>query len=210
MNRHVFIETPDVENGLELTLEQERMCKVVYKKDTTNSDDGYFFHSLWNPEQDYDDEYIIVPLRSTNAQAVPWGAGKEFANVIGSTYDPKQVPEYINEHWINLYKRIVRIAHTVCATDGYFYNSSDEEPLDSVDYPCSGVIVGGHVVQGQTARAGMPGSNDDVFIVPICNNHNTKNYPKSTPKNPVDTGAGFFMKLKEDVEVLQLSGYMQG
>ena len=193
MNRHVFIETPDVENGLELTLEQEHMCKVVYKKDTTNSDDGYFFHSLWNPEQDYDDEHIIVPLRSTDARVVTWEAGTEFANVIDSTYDPKRVNGYENKYWKELYGLMTGECNTQCATDRVFYDSVTREPKTGKS--CKKPIVGGHVIRGQNACKIAAGSNE-VFILPICQSHNSSK--------------GIFMRLSRPRQVVCLQGYMQG
>lgn len=72
---------------LELTEEQEKYCRVVYKLD--DKGDAYF-SELWNPDSAYSDEYVIVPVTligitpttlDPNIFFVPI---KSFANVIGS------------------------------------------------------------------------------------------------------------------------------
>ncbi len=59
---NIFLSTlPSTEEGakLELTEEIEQNCKVVYK---LTDDGGAEFFDLWNPETDYSDEYVIVPV----------------------------------------------------------------------------------------------------------------------------------------------------
>jgi hypothetical protein len=70
------------EEGAELVLskEQEEYCRVVYKLDEEKNG---IFYGLWNPDEDYSDEYVILPLRSVFKETRPLSKGTHFANIIG-------------------------------------------------------------------------------------------------------------------------------
>ena len=73
---------------LQLTKEQEAIYRLVYR--INEEKQRLEFHELWNPEEKYDNEFVIVPLTSTYAGCVFMSAGTEVRNVIGSTPDPKR------------------------------------------------------------------------------------------------------------------------
>jgi len=98
---------------------------------------------------------------STYVGTVTWKANTTFANVIGSTDDPK-VPGYTS--WIELwaYKCNKGNDTDTCSSLNYF----SQEP----NRKCAGTIIGGHVIPGTTAKKMNKG--DTVYIYPICHDHN--------------------------------------
>lgn len=90
---------PHTEFGatLKLNEEQKEMCRVVYKL-SEKYPDRYVFYGLWEPERDYPDEYVILPIQSTACTKVSRSQGHDFANLIKSTKDPK----INNQSWIGL------------------------------------------------------------------------------------------------------------
>ena len=102
----------------------------------------------------------IGDVRSTFKGKHTFASTDDFANVIGSSSDPK----VDGLAWINLWKRTYPgVAITQCS---------------SYDFPtgfgCTTNFVGGHVILGQTAQVVAAGSND-VYIIPICQKHNKNN-----------------------------------
>lgn len=194
---------PHTEFGASLNLneEQEKMCKVVYKL-SEKYPDRYIFHELWNPEKDYSDEYVILPVRSIDAQKISRPAGYEFSNIVDSKNDPK-VGE---KSWLELLRNN-GIACDCCKTDGNFYNPNDGtafktkkngEPLN-----CSNNIVGGHVYPGRYNVKFDKKDHETVELVPICSHHNTYSLGDGN-----GTGKGFFMKLGQSMNILQLINYL--
>lgn len=106
-------------------------------------------------------EEIQHLVRSTYVGTVAWARNKNFANVIGSTDDPK-VRGYPT--WIGLWRDKCNDEEppTYCTSRNYF----SEEP----GRQCSGGFVGGHVIPGTEASSMEEG--DPVYIFPICGDHN--------------------------------------
>ncbi len=48
---------------LDLTDGQKEVLKIVYGPSENNPDD-YVFHEFWNPEKEYADECVAIPLES--------------------------------------------------------------------------------------------------------------------------------------------------
>jgi hypothetical protein len=98
---------------------------------------------------------------STYVGTVTWKANTTFANVIGSTDDPK-VSGYSS--WIELwaYKCNSGNDTDTCSSLNYYSNDPSRK--------CKGVILGGHVIPGTTAKKMNKG--DTVYIYPICTDHN--------------------------------------
>ncbi|MGN0684449.1 MAG: hypothetical protein ACI4JY_12300 [Oscillospiraceae bacterium] len=177
--------------ALELTEEQEKYCRVVYKLD---DEDGASFAGFWNPEEEYSDEYVILPLRSTGATPYPVSAGTQFANVIGSTNDPR----IGGNTWIKLWEDVANGGNdaSCCCTDGKFYN------LGVSGCSPKGTLKGGHVILNATVASKIdPGG--DVYILPICSRHNSY-------RGPQGPGTGYYMKLDKDTTALILKGYFTG
>jgi hypothetical protein len=101
---------------------------------------------------------------STYGGTVTWVLNKSFANVIGSTHDPKP---YGYSSWIALWADKCNGGYypTLCTS----YNYSDGHS----GFSCSSDFVGGHVIPGTTASYMPDGST--VYIFPICKPHNNNN-----------------------------------
>lgn len=103
-------------------------------------------------------EHTGLTLESVWGGTVQFPMGTNFANVIGSTYDPR-VPGYSS--WINLW--ITQFGDpNGCTSRGFPENLT-----------CDGPMVGGHCILGTIAQS-VPSGSNDVFIVPICARHNRK------------------------------------
>ena len=212
---------------LELTAEMEENCKVVYKLD---DEGGAAFAGFWNPEAEYTEEYAILPVRSTFGGTERLDAGKEFANVFGSSEDTvKGIPEGAGS-WIKLYENHIcptkKLNRENCCTDTFIYNKKtgvkyeNNVILDGDDtgkpFVCGcnskhniplyhNGIVGGHITIGRENRSNeaIKLKNIDVYILPICRNHNVcRINPSGSP------GIGYYMKLKEDTLAVTLTGYL--
>jgi len=116
------------------------------------------------PDRVADVARMQFKVNSTYVGTVTWAANADFANVIGSTYDPK-VPGYT---WIGLWSDKCNggSAPTTCASQNFFGG-------DTSGKTCNTTYIGGHVITGQTAMS-MP-SGSTVYIYPICTTHNANN-----------------------------------
>lgn len=200
--------------SLELTEEQEKNCRVVYKLD---DEGGAYFSGLWDPDVEYSDEYVIVPLRSTGGKVNTIRWKTNFANVIGSKDDPKPPGQ---TSWISYWKSLTGESGSSCSTDGKFYymNGAYEMSYANIFYPeeiagqhvdettvtakCSETIVGGHTIINTKAATPVP-PGGKVYIIPICDKHNLCH---TTIFN--NWGTGFYMKLKNHTKAIELQGYL--
>lgn len=193
---------------LVLTEEQEKYCRVVYKLDDKG---GAYFSGPWDPDEEYSDEYIIVPLRSTQARlGQALGSGTIFANAIGSNNDPRPKEYRKNEPWIQIWEKVTNYSGArFCCTNGKFYDSGTASETEiSVKYggsvsDCTSIqsrIVGGHVILGKAAD--RPSQGASVYLLPICNCHNIASSPGRS------SGCGFYMKLSAQTVPVILDGYM--
>jgi hypothetical protein len=190
----------------------EANCKVVYKLDDKG---GAVFAELWNPEAEYTDEYVVMPLKSSYDSNEDFEEDMNFANVEGSTNDPK--PFSSSETWISFYKLKTGLKSSdsvkCCAINNEIYNPGNDAKINGevricnykYDYfSCGGSICGGHVLVGTKISAEVP-IGDFVYLLPICNNHNICSLRSDGKK----WGAGYYMKLKEDTTALKLKNYLQ-
>lgn len=212
--------------NLALTEEQEKYCRVVYKLD---DEGGARFADLWDPDVTYSDEFVIVPLQSTDATTVSINKGTNIANVIGSNGDdyPEKYKDYTHpekNNWLHLWIMLTKYKGFVssCMTDGRFYtrggikldkitlpvynNTTKKwEYHDNIDAACSGSMVGGHIIANATEAATVgPGHEQPVYIIPICSKHNI-----AITERGNSFGTGFYMKLGNTVTALQLIGYLR-
>jgi hypothetical protein len=178
-----------------LTPEQEHNCKVVYKK-SDDDEHGYYFAGLWSPEHEYDENHIIVPLRSVYKDTDDWKAGQEFANIIGSSNDPDPY-----DSWIQLF-RDHSIPCDKCMTDGKYWDPQNPNSTVHIVKDCNETI-GGHVTPGRFCAKSDDIKGSDVNLVPICKRHNSSSY------NRKGNGGGFFMKLGQNTKVIILANYFQ-
>lgn len=199
MNRHITLPSTKEGEQLKLTPEQEKLCKVVYRKHK-EEDNSYVFHEIWNPDVDYSNDYIILPVRSTFGGTTPYTPTQPFANIIGSTKDPH--PPGSGSSWLDLF-RANKIPCDQCVTDGYFYDQKDLKGKTYYkDYSCGGGMVGGHVVADFYNDSPKIGST--VYLIPICHNHNSCSTDYSG--NP---GSGFYMLPKSIGTAIILTNYFQ-
>jgi hypothetical protein len=105
--------------------------------------------------RDYGPNDVVRTIDSVFGGVVTFPPAAAFANVIGSTNDPK----INNQTWLNLWYNSVGVYPQICTA--YQFNG----------FACTGYLVGGHVVTGQVAQRVAYGSNS-VYIFPICGKHN--------------------------------------
>jgi hypothetical protein len=108
-------------------------------------------------------------VTSTYVGTVTWVANATFANVIGSTDDPKNAGATT---WIGLWRDKCNGGLDTTKCSSYNFFSVDKTKA------CSTTFVGGHVIPGTTAKTMAVGST--VYIFPICDIHNASdsNYMK--------------------------------
>lgn len=145
--------TPDLTVQLrtpfpELPMEHYLNLCVVYRR-------GRFLE-LFDQSREYEDGDEVHPFESVYGGTATFPVGAPFANVIGSTHDPKIKP-YTS--WVALWEAKVGVMPTKC------------ESFDYDGFKCGNDVLGGHVVKGVLAER-VPAGSDDVFIFPICSKHN--------------------------------------
>lgn len=115
------------------------------------------FAGFYNPEEHYGNEFVKRSIYSVWGGEVTFNKNENFANVIGSTNDPK----IASKTWLRLW------------SDQYG-NPTNCTSLNYSPVTCNTNLVGGHVILGKTAKAEPKGSNS-VYIMPICSAHNNNN-----------------------------------
>ncbi|MDQ3287356.1 MAG: MACPF domain-containing protein [Pseudomonadota bacterium] len=117
------------------------------------------FLEFYDPAKTYGDGFNIVELGSYFKGKVTFAVNQDFANVIGSTDDPKHGVA----SWIALWRK----------------SFGKEKQCASLNFPssvtCKGTLVGGHVVLGTATASPTPGDSNSVYIIPICKPHNGNN-----------------------------------
>lgn len=118
------------------------------------------FLELYEPGRLYGPQDRIVHINSVYKGTVKLGMHRKFANVIGSTRDPKVK----SKTWISLWTLYsLQPAPTRCTS--FQYNN----------FPCNTKLVGGHIIMGKTAKIISAGSSK-VRIIPICIRHNNNDH----------------------------------
>jgi hypothetical protein len=139
-----------------------------------------------NAPLDVPSEIKLLQLRVNSVYGgnVTWASNAQFANVIGSTTDPRP-SKYAS--WIDMWATEANSGSrpTQCTSLDFFSNDPSKK--------CSTDFVGGHVVTGQTPTSPTKGST--VYLYPICKIHNGNN--------------SCYMEVKENPTGVQLNNYMQ-
>ncbi len=144
-NLNVIVRTPMPELASEL----HEDLKIVHYK-------GRMLE-LFNSEKEYDSDHEVLHYRSTHYGTGKLAPGQKFANVLGSTADPR-----INSiSWLMLWRNEFGPVEN-CTSHNYD------------GFNCTTRLVGGHCILGSTSKAVEHGSNY-VFIAPICIQHNNNN-----------------------------------
>lgn len=185
MLKHISI--PYTQNGAALTLtaEQEENCRVLYKH---IKDDLYEFAGFYDPEkkdQEYPDGMLELPVRSVLNRVEMVRKGESVWNVVNSTGDPWYQNERPN--WIEIWENELEANNHPHIKKCYV--------KDSAGITCNTRICGGHMVLTSNTSPTV-GSDDTVYIIPICNAHNNWHN-----KNQ--------MTVSEDVWALVLNKYHQ-
>lgn len=159
----LHIEPPCTCEGekLKLTSEQEKNCKVLYRKIDGNL---YEFEGLYNPDiadEEYPDGLIALPLRSVDGGAHTFNVGDSVWNVKNSTGDFWEGE--VCHNWLAVWKE-----HFTTENSQKCYVAGSVRP-NGKSY-CNGSYVGGHMIATET----QPKKGDDgkVYIIPICSAHN--------------------------------------
>lgn len=201
-----FINLPPTKASAMLNLSDEiaDMHRIVYE--TTDDGEGYVFSGIYDPEIEYRDNSIIVPLNSVFLKTDNWLQGTEFANVLGSSND-KGHYHGKSKSWKEIYQALK--LPWMPYEDGKFYDSVYDYELTDPEFTCSigpNDPYGGHVVKGTTPKRLPAGINVEVYIVPICHSHNSKcvNHSSATPGQ----GNGFYMKMKNSQKVVLMTSYL--
>ncbi|MDR0461593.1 MAG: hypothetical protein LBH62_09280 [Nitrososphaerota archaeon] len=182
---------------LNLTSEQEEKCKAVYKKDDKG---GAYFAGLYNPEVEYSDEYVIVPLKSIykGITAITYATNTCFANIEGSSYDRNKS----GGTWLSVVLSYLPSVRYDCyATQDLVYDPVTNMPITAFRGCSPNDYVGGHILLG-TNQSGAVAPGNDVHLLPICRNHNIAHFAG----HPV--GGGFYMKLKYATKAVIFEGYL--
>lgn len=179
--------------------------QAVYKE--TSDGEGYLFEGDYNPEIDYGDERIILPVNSLFEDYELWTSGTVFANVLGSWGDP--IPQGAAS-WKKLYELHGITWQPYEEPDGFYDCFNIHQNHGGHDsYFCNhNSTIGGHVIPGAIPRHLNEGDNN-LYIVPICSTHNTRNVPHDRPNQTAGNGNGFCMKIKlgGPFQVIRLKSY---
>lgn len=129
------------------------------------------FYEFYDESKSYGPDYTIGTFDSIYGGLTHLTGLEAFANVIGSTCDPK-VPNYSS--WISLW--IGKVGPTSVCTS---YNTAGIPGSQVGAFTCtpakpgkSEPLFGGHVILGENSET-TPKSVNYVLILPICPNHNS-------------------------------------
>lgn len=208
-----FLSLPNTEeeNALNLTRDSNEEIWVVYKPSERNCD-FYEYHRLWDSETEYPDDYVAVPIGSVYGGQEFFSSGTKFANVEGSTNDPK--PDNLSS-WRKVMKMYNLSNYTTCCAElNTIYRSSDKSTVEGFRCTNGGVeyydriniensiwIHGAHVLMN-TESSSTVVRGGSVYLLPLCKEHNT--YDRITGTY----GTGYFMKLKHRQEVMKLNNFI--
>lgn len=154
---------------LELTDEQKKNCKVLYRHIKNGLHE---FAGMYNPDipdEKYPDGIIALPLTSVYNSMQLLSEGQIIYNVKGSTRDPWYNKEYpLHKAWTEIWQKKI-------TKEGY--DDKLECYVQESEAECKGTIIGGHIVLKESEikpeEAYPVGDiNGVVYIVPICSSHN--------------------------------------
>lgn len=123
---------------------------------------GDQFVEYYDPAKSYGSEYRYVGVESIYAGTVMWAVNGNFANVLGSTGDPKHgVASWVTLWALHCNGGVLPIN---CTSNGF-----------PVGFACNAPLYGGHIIAA-AAAAPMPAGSNNVYLLPICNSHNNVNF----------------------------------
>jgi hypothetical protein len=131
----------------EVSVDDYRQLLTVYRNGA--------FLGFYEPGREYGPDDTVRTIESVYGGLATFPQNAPFANVIGSTNDPK----VDGQTWKNLWYNKVGVYPQICTS------------FQFEGFPCTDRILGGHVVKGKVAQVVQTGS-DSVYIFPICQRHN--------------------------------------
>lgn len=178
--------------------------RMVYKYN--EEVDGYVFKTIWNSEDENEDDDIVLPLHSTFVDMLPVPKGTKFVNAIGCSKDTYRGPDYIGT-WINVLLRKYIPYHKYsamhCCTDHKYYRFENGEEREVKKEGCKQGTVGSHVILNETVSREINVLTDKyVHILPICYLHRIA---KVDAKN---FGTGYYMKTGVDSLAMRMENYV--
>lgn len=126
------------------------------------------FLELYDDDKGYTRNDAVFTIKSVFKGLITLTDGQYFANVIGSSTDPK----IDGDSWIQLWN------HYYSKSQGGDASICSSYKFDGFD--CGDMIVGGHVILGKKCED-VPYGVDYVFIIPICQRHNKNNNVYMSP-----------------------------
>jgi len=127
------------------------------------------FVEFYDESKTYGADYIIGDFQSVYKGLATFATGQHYANIIGSTDDPK----HGEPSWIALWRKAYKVANPTNCSSYHFSGTPGGGPI-TTPFDCRGRWVGGHVILSDYAAEVAHGS-DNIFIIPICNAHNSNN-----------------------------------
>lgn len=123
---------------------------------------GGRFVEYYDPAKSYDSEYRYVGVESIYAGTAMWPVNGNFANVLGSTGDPKHGVA----SWVALWALYCNggVSPINCTSNGF-----------PPGFVCNAPLYGGHIIAA-VAAASMPTGSNNVYLLPICNSHNNVHF----------------------------------
>lgn len=183
----LFLELPPTKEweSVGLGKKYDEKCKVVYQRKYKDGD--AYFLEFWNPEKEYGENCIVVPVSSTPGRLIPIYQGSIIRNVSNTTKDPNPC----SNSWIALMREMYQ--KSGYSLDTLCFCSSQNSICQinygkfvSIPHDHSGVICGAHVYVGD--------DRNNVYLVPLCNSHNHYSIDENT----------YFMVLAHNVMGLEL------
>ncbi|MBQ9205618.1 MAG: hypothetical protein IJ158_02770 [Treponema sp.] len=156
------------------------------------------FKSQWNPNENYDEDDIILPVQSVFKQMIEITQTINFANVIGSTGD-KPIGDdcKVRSSWLALLREKyaewnkthgTNYKADQCCTDGCFYRGGEKDVNDT-SKQCirTNSMVGGHVILYTDTPREVPKGWDVDLLPRKCEETVKAEPPTDTPKNRIST-----------------------
>lgn len=154
---------PHTLQGSELVLTdlQEETCKVLYKNIKDNLYEFAGFYDPEMPDEDYPDGLIALSIRSVLRDTEYLAQNTSVWNVVGSTGDTWY--DNLHPNWIQIWEDVLKEKghphERKCYVNG------------NAGINCNTPLCGGHMVLTNNTSPAY-GSDNTVYIIPICNAHN--------------------------------------
>lgn len=158
-------------NSLQITKEQEDICKVLYRR----TGDGYLLCGFYDPDirdEDYPDGLAAFSFKSSFGGYVVLAGGSNVFNVIGSKDDKYKIGTIkSNDSWIKIWEDNItnydaQLDITNPLPGGQRHNNHTRRSyVDQLPGRTDTELVGGHICQNQASQ--NPGRGGSCLLLPI-------------------------------------------